>query len=283
MENSIIQWLFQTNAIQVCPEDHPFWYTSGTLGPYYINTHYLYGSKSDAESLLKSIEECTADKITCPARLFSMISRQYENNVIFRGVMDILVEKAGTLECDFISGGERRDFFFSILVANRLKKPHVSIFKDGTMVLSDFEFQSAAIPAKGALTGQIALHIADLVTEASSYLRAWIPAVESLGAAMNDTIVLVDRDQGGKEALAQKGVLLHSFAVIHEELFATALKDGYINKSQYDSILQFIENPHKYMISFIRSHTDFLAEQLALGGKAKERAQLFIEKGFQTE
>ena len=51
MDDPIIKWLFQTNAIQVCPEDRPFWYTSGTLGPYYINTHYLYGSKEEAENL----------------------------------------------------------------------------------------------------------------------------------------------------------------------------------------------------------------------------------------
>jgi len=280
MENSIIQWLFLTNAIQVSPENHPFWYTSGKLGPYYINTHYLYGSKADAEDLLKFIEECSLDKLSCPARLFSIMNHQFETNRIFQSVMDLLIEKAKTLDCDFISGGERRDFFFSILTANQLKKPHVSIYKDGAMVLSDPDFKTAVLLKKNALPGQIGLHVADLVTEASSYLRAWIPAVESLGAVMKDSIVVVDRDQGGEEALAQKGVTLHSFAVIQKDLFAAALKNGYINARQYDSILQFIENPRKFMVAFIETHPDFLAGQLAMGGKTKERAELFIEKGF---
>ena len=43
MENPIISWLFETDAVRVCPEGHPFWYTSGKLGPFYINTQFLYG------------------------------------------------------------------------------------------------------------------------------------------------------------------------------------------------------------------------------------------------
>lgn len=283
MENQIIKLLFQTNAIQVCQEDQPFWYTSGSLGPYYINTHYLYGSKSDAESLLKNIEECSTNKETCPSQLFSLMNKQYMNNEIFKSVMDLIVEKSGTMEFDFISGGERRDFFFSIIAANRLKKPHVSIFKDGTMVLSDFEFKSSSIIGNSALKGQKALHIADLVTEASSYVRAWIPAIESLDATITDTIAIVDRDQGGREILEQQGIPLHSFAVIQKDLFNTARLNGYISENQYALIVQFIENPKLFMISFIKSHPRFLDEQIALGGKTRERAQLFIEKGFHIE
>ncbi len=283
MENRIIQWLFQTNAIQICPEDQPFWYTSGKLGPYYVNTHYLYGSKIEAEHLLECIGEYSADKESCPSRLFLMMKQQYQNNVIFKNVMDLIVNKCKTMDFDFISGGERRDFFFSMIAANQLKKPHVSIFKDGTMVLSDFEFKTASILKKNSLKGQRALHIADLVTEASSYTRAWIPDIESLGAVMAHTIAIVDRNQGGKEILAEKNVLFHSFAVIQEDLFQDALKNGYINENQYHMIIQFIENPNQFMTSFIHEHPAFLSEQIAAGGKAKERAELFIGKGLHLE
>jgi len=283
MKNSIIEWLFQTNAIQVCPEDHPFWYTSGTLGPYYINTHYLYGSKAEAEILLNRIEEFSAEKTSCPGNLFILMNQQYQDNSIYRSVMDLIIEKSRTLDFDFISAGERRDFFFSILAANRLKKPHVSIFKDRTAILSDSEFKTASILDKNTLIGKKALHIADLVTEASSYIRAWIPAIESLGARMSDTIAVVDRDQGGREILEENKIRLHSFAVIHKDLFHEARKNGYINENQYQLIVQFMENPKKFMVSFIKAHPDFLDEQIASGGKAKERAQLFIEKGFHLE
>ena len=43
--------------------------------------------------------------------------------------------------------------------------------------------------------------IADLVTVASSYIRAWIPAIKSLEAEIAWSTVVVDRMQGGKEKL----------------------------------------------------------------------------------
>ena len=64
MENPIISWLFETDAVRVCPEGQPFWYTSGKLGPFYINTQFLYGSEAAANSLLKTIEEaCAGEKL----------------------------------------------------------------------------------------------------------------------------------------------------------------------------------------------------------------------------
>ena len=60
MENPIISWLFETDAVRVCPEGQPFWYTSGKLGPFYINTQFLYGSEAAANALLKTIEEACA-------------------------------------------------------------------------------------------------------------------------------------------------------------------------------------------------------------------------------
>lgn len=50
-------FLFKTNAVNICPENSPFWYTSGKIGPYYINAEFLYGSKQDSEDLLNCINE----------------------------------------------------------------------------------------------------------------------------------------------------------------------------------------------------------------------------------
>lgn len=281
MENSIIKFLFETKAIQVCSEDKPFWYASGTLGPYYINTHYLYGSKEDAENLLEFIEECSLSKEECPAKLFAAMMKQYENNSIYKNVIDLVVAECEKVSCDFISGGERRDFFFSILPAYFTKKPHLSIFKDGTTILSDFEFKKSSIIGRDTLKGQEALHIVDLVTEASSYVRAWIPAIETTGAKMTHTITIVDRNQGGREILEDKGISFKAFALIKQELFNKARKEKYISNNQYEMIHQFILNPGKFMSMFIERHPHFLDDQISLGGKAKERALLFIEKGQQ--
>ena len=57
MDKELVSLLFKTHAFKVAPENKPFWYTSGKLGPYFINVDYLYGSQEDSQNLLKSIDE----------------------------------------------------------------------------------------------------------------------------------------------------------------------------------------------------------------------------------
>ena len=61
MSNQITEDLFKTNAIRVAPADTPFWYTSGKLGPFFINTHFLAKDEGTAAGLLKLIEEALYD------------------------------------------------------------------------------------------------------------------------------------------------------------------------------------------------------------------------------
>ena len=136
----LISWLFETRAVRVCPEDRPFWYTSGTIGPYYINTHFLYGNEEKANELLGLIDSEKHDKPMCIRKVIKAVKENYENDNIYKGLMDemrFFIEKHVNLDdVDYISGGERRDWFFSVLVADLLGKPHLSIFKDLTCVVS---------------------------------------------------------------------------------------------------------------------------------------------------
>ena len=47
MYSHLVTYLFETRAIRVCPKDKLFWYTSGKIGPYYINTHFLIGCEEE--------------------------------------------------------------------------------------------------------------------------------------------------------------------------------------------------------------------------------------------
>lgn len=296
MNNDITNFLFETDAVQVCPEGEPFLYTSGKLGPYYINTHYLYGSKSDAEKFLIDMEHYKTNLSDFPALMFAAVKKQYLENTIYKKVIEMVCKNAANLSFDYISGGERRDYFFSILPAFLLDKPHISILKDGTAIISDPKFTESYIISSDDITsqsdnsnellnlsGKTILHIADLVTEASSYIRTWIPVIKRLGAEITDTIAIVDRKQGGRHILADMNIRLHSFAEINEKLFDDALDLNHINLSQYNMIIDFIENPDKFMVSFLKNNPDFLQNQINLGGKAKERALRCIENNFDKE
>ena len=60
--SNLVSYLFETNALRICPDNKPFWYTSGKIGPYYINTHFLYGSEQNAVDLLSFIDSEKSDK-----------------------------------------------------------------------------------------------------------------------------------------------------------------------------------------------------------------------------
>ena len=280
MENPIISWLFETDAVRVCPEGQPFWYTSGKLGPFYINTQFLYGSEAAANSLLKTIEEaCAGDKMAFYDKVWADISAQLDSCPIFAQLIDLLTEAAAKMGADFISGGERRDFFFSMPVAKKLGLGHLSIFKDLSSVYTDAN--GVSMPSEQAnLAGKKSVHIADLITVASSYIRAWIPAVESLGAKIAYSLAVVDRDQGGTEILANAGCPLTTLITIKPELFEQAKKLGRVTDAQVELVNSFIADPDKFMHDFLVAHPDFLANEIAKGGKSAQRAELCIASGF---
>ncbi len=277
MSNRVTEDLFKTNAIRVAPADTPFWYTSGKLGPFFINTHFLAKDEQTAGDILKLIEEAVADdKEKAPFRIFNAFRNLYEESATYKNCIDSLVEAAKKFDFDLISGGERRDFFFSMMPAYILGKPHLTIYKDLSSVITDSNFNNIEYD----LSGKKVLHIADLITEASSYERAWIPAIRGLGADITDTVAVVDRNQNGRKVLEGLGVNMETLTKVNQGLFDEALDNGSVNKEQYDLVLQFLDDPDKYMKDFIKAHPSFIDEQIALGGKTEQRARLAIEKGF---
>lgn len=282
MHHPIESWLFDTDAVRVCPEGAPFWYTSGKLGPFYINTHFLYGGEAAANALLVHIEAQAAQRpLELPRVIGDLTDAQAQSDERYGLLMEELTALARDLPFDFISGGERRDFFFSLGVARALGKPHLTIFKDLSCVYTDAS--GVTVPAAAAdLQGQRALHIADLVTEASSYTRAWIPAVAAQGARIAASIAVIDRDQGGRETLAKAGIPLHTLVKIDASLFDHAVATGKLAPAQRDMAQSFLQDPNGFMRAFLRAHPQYLAQQIALGGKAKERAERCIAQGFDT-
>lgn len=276
--NNLISWLFKTTAVRVCPENKPFWYTSSKIGPYYINTHFLYGSEEKANSLLKVIDVCKENKMSCSEVVLELARKNFEVDEIYRGLINTMCNyikaKLDLDEIDYISGGERRDWFFSLIVADILEKPHITIFKDLSAVLYKDGDSSAIRDIKGAKV----LHIADIITEASSYIRAWIPAIKAMNGNLDYSLVVVDRLQGGAEKLKEAGVESHALMNVDKTLFDGALQAGYITKPQHEMLMNYLEAPTETMKSFLLAHPEFLEESLKSDPKTAERARICIEQ-----
>lgn len=277
--SDIMSYLFETKAIKFCEENKPFWYTSGKIGPYFINTHFVYGNEQDAVKLLSFIDEALADHNTLPKKVFEKTLKQYQENNIYKDVINTMKkyieENIDINEIDYVSGGERRDWFFSNIIAHLLNKPHISIYKDLSTVVSDSNFETTEEITN--IEGAKVLHVADLITVASSYIRAWIPAIENLGGNICWSCVVVDRMQGGEDKLAEKNVKSLSLAKVNSELFKKALEMGVINNTQLEMLEGFFANPDETMRNFLINHPEFLQNALNSDEKTKKRAQLLVD------
>ena len=106
------------------------------------------------------------------------------------------------------------------------------------------------------------MHLADLITTASSYLKMWIPIIQNLNGKMEYSLVLIDRNQGGKDNLEEAGVKSHALATVNKDLFQKALELGVINQEQFDMVNQYFDNPDETMKQFLIKHPEFIENSL---------------------
>lgn len=273
----LIKGLFETKALVVCNEKEPFWYTSGTIGPYYINTHFLYGSKIKAENLLSYIDNQKDDINIFHDNLLKETHNNYKNDEIYKNVIDSIImyikKNLDLNSIDIISGGERRDWFFSNIIAHLLEKPHLTIYKNKKVQL----FRKDEILDLEEVKGKNILHIADLVTEASSYIEMWIPMINEIGGSIKNSLVVIDRNQGAKEILNNENIKLHSMIKIDIDFFQKANDLRYINKEQLILLSAYILEPKKSMKEFLKENKQFLIDSLNSDQKTIMRAKKCID------
>ena len=278
----IISYLFETKAIKFCEENKPFFLTSGMISPYFVNTHFLYGSEEEATEFLSYIDTLLEDRINLPKKVFDRVIKQYEKNSIYKYTIDTMVkaikDNVNVDEIDYISGGERRDWYFSNLIAYILKKPHLTLFKDMEAFASPYNFSKTEKITD--LTNKKVLNASDLVTAASNYVRSWIPAIRNLNGNLAWTCYVVDRKQGGTEVLEKENIKTIPLAFVDESLFEEARKLNVINDAQLEMLKGFYEDPYTTMRNFLLKHPEFLENALKADEKTQKRAHILIDNNL---
>ncbi len=262
--SDIMSYLFETKAVKFCEENKPFFLTSGTLSPYFVNTHFLYGNEKDATEFLSYIDTLLEDRIHLPKKVFDKVLIQYQNNHIFKYTIDTMIQtitdNVNIDEIDFISGGERRDWYFSNMIAYLLKKPHLTLFKDKEAFVSPYDFSSTEKITD--IEGKTVLNASDLVTAASNYVRSWIPAIKKLNGKLLWTCYVVDRKQGGTEVLEKEGIQTLPLALVDHTLFDKAFELGIISQEQLAMLKGFYQDPYQTMRNFLTNHPEFIENAL---------------------
>ncbi len=149
-------------------------------------------------------------------------------------VTDAYVGKIKELKLEFnrVAGVATAGVPIATLVAHKLKKPFLYVRK------SEKTHGTQSLVEGVVNDGDSVLVVDDVITSGINLKKA-IDALRGLGAKVSHAVVLVDREQGGKENLAAAGVELVSLMTASKLIEELHLK-GMVRKDDYDRVIEYI-------------------------------------------
>ena len=149
----------------------------------------------------------------------------------FRKIMDFYVEKANQIKnFDVIAGIPTSGMVYASILAYRIQKPFIYVRKE-----QKNWGERKRIEGKLEKNKRVLL-VDDLITTGKTILDA-ILAIRWEEGIVNDVVVLVDREEGGKEKLEKEGLKLHSLLRVGE-ILEFMVNSGKISQNQYRKILE---------------------------------------------
>lgn len=153
-------------------------------------------------------------------------------------IAEAMHEKARSCKIDLICGVPYTALPFATAISIQHSIPMVVRRKEkkehGTGKLIEGVFQK----------DQRCLIVEDVITSGQSIFETIVPLMQE-GIIVEDVVVLVDREQGGKKFIESKGFRVHSVCTI-STIVKELLYEQKINESVAESVKQFIQSHQLY-------------------------------------
>jgi len=150
---------------------------------------------------------------------------------------DFIKDNVGTKSFERVAGIPVAGIPFAALIAYDLKKPFLYIRKGVRRHGRERRIEGVIAP------GDRILIVDDLITTGLSLQNA-AKTIVAEGGVVTDAVVLLDRQEGGKERLAKRGIEVHAMLNITE--IASRLHElGTIDQDQLRTILKQIRTSKK--------------------------------------
>ena len=155
---------------------------------------------------------------------------------LLKKISDALWEKVKNLSYDLICGVP----YAAVPIASALSLKH-----NIPMIMARKEMKNYG--TKKMVEGvfqknQTCLIIDDLITSGTSILET-IESLDQEGLKIRDTAVVINREQGGKEKLEEKGYFIHCLFGM-SDLLQTLKQTGKIDSATFDTVIKFIKDSH---------------------------------------
>jgi orotate phosphoribosyltransferase len=178
---------------------------SGALSPYYIDLACLLSSPNELCNI--------AEKAACEIRNIMAVDK---------------IDKLASIEL--------KGALILPSIACKVNLPCVVVRKEEKAYGVTGRIAGAEV-----VKGESILFFDDVVSEGLSKLEG-IKPLEELGAHVKRLMVVVDREQGGRENLERLGYKVHVLAKV-SELVTCLLRSGNISKEQADVVMNYIKKP----------------------------------------
>ncbi|MBV8061051.1 MAG: hypothetical protein JO126_08880 [Alphaproteobacteria bacterium] len=271
---SLLKRIHETKAVSIWDHSNGpvFWYAASVPGPFYVNTEQVLGPAL-ADKLLKQITtiiETIAGVPERSAELYQLIRNAYDADPNFQAVITPLVDKIRSSfdlsKVDAISGGERRDWLFSLPVAWALDKPHLYLFKN-----------KMAYCATPVGEGHHVLHISDLINNAASYFDLWLPILEAMHVTCIGTACINTRGENGLNRLETAGYKVAALNHIDLAFFQKSADSGLIRQEVVEEIATYLMSGRAWAARYLMQDVNLFGIQ-SLDKKSLDRLCTFFQQ-----
>jgi hypothetical protein len=272
-QDELLKLIHDTSAVSIW--DHAkgpvFWYAANVPGPFYVNTEKVIGEHL-SQKLLREITAIVAGTVDTQVRaeqLNQLVLDAFKNSPSWQKLIRTMIARA-RLEFPLgsfttISGGERRDWLFSIPFAHTVNAPHLFLFKNNS------SYCEQTIKAK-----ENVLHVSDLINNAASFFDSWQPMLKQLHLGCAGNLCVNLRGENGLRRLTDDGQKTVAMLTIDVDFFRRLHAAGLITRSMFEEIAIFFGSSQDWAATYLIGKAD-LFDANGCDAKSFERLRSFIQ------